>query len=49
MYNVDYLAKDFEFYNITQNFVYECEIERKLNQSEVDELNTHIDSIKYNL
>jgi hypothetical protein len=49
MYNVDYLAKDFYFYNITQNFVYECEIVRKLSQDEVDELTSHIDSIKYNL
>ena len=32
MYNVDYLRDDFEFENITQNFVYEVEIVRKLSQ-----------------
>lgn len=49
MYDVDYLRDDFQFENLTSNYVMENEIVRKLTPEEVQELEALIAANKYNI
>ena len=49
MYDVDYLNDNFELNNIFDHYVLESEIIKKLTKNEINKLNAHIYSIKYNI
>jgi len=49
MYDVNYLKDDFDFENLHSNYVPEEDIIRKLSEEEVKDIETLIETKKYNL